>query len=359
MDTTKRVNCCKLIDVLEQTSRRARRASTLRLVAYALSLFAYLPGARADGPSAEATAEARRSEAKGKFQEGVAAFGERRYQDAVRAFQQADAIQPSAALSFNIARAFERLDDTPAALRWYRDYLRRDPQAANAAEVGARVNELAIKLVQRGVQQLSVLSTPEGASVLIDQRPAGLTPLTTELAPGVHHFTLRAAGYRDLETDVTLDARTPRDVNLTLASAGAAPAATRSQGAVDAPDSRGAATSTPTAAAGHDRQARPFGVVPWLLLGAGSASMLGALGFELGRRSAESAAEQAPQRSYEGHFEAMQGRQTTARVLFAVGGALLVSGGTLLVLNTPKATTTKVALGCVGASCAVVARGSF
>jgi tetratricopeptide (TPR) repeat protein len=318
-------------------------------------LFADLPSARADGPSAEATAEARRSEAKAKFQEGVTAFGERRYQDAVRAFQHADAIQPSAALSFNIARAFERLDDTRAALRWYRDYLRRDPQAANAAQVQVRVGELAAKLAQRGVQQLSVLSTPEGASVVIDQRPAGVTPLTTELAPGVHHLTLRAAGYRDLETDITLEARTPRDFNLTLALPGAAPAAAASPSAVNATEPR----NSTAPAASSDRQVRPFGVVPWVLLGAGSASMLGALGFELGRRSAENAAESAPQRSYEGHFETMQSRQTTARVLLGVGGALLVTGGALLVLNTPKASATKVALGCVGASCAVVAQGRF
>lgn len=345
--------------MLELIPRRAQRASALGLVTCALSLFADLPSARADGPSAEATAEARRSEAKAKFQEGVAAFGERRYQDAVRAFQQADAIQPSAALSFNIARAFERLDDTPAALRWYRDYLRRDPQAANAQEVLARVNELAAKLAQRGVQQLSVLSTPEGASVLIDRQPAGVTPLTTELAPGAHHFTLRAAGYRDLETDVTLDARTPRDVNLTLTLLGAAPAAGTDPATVSSPGAADAAPRPGTVAPLADKPARPFGVVPWVLLGAGGASMLGALGFELGRRSAEHAAEEAPQRSYEERFETMQSRQTTARVLFGVGGALLVTGGALLVLNAPKSPTTKVALGCSGAGCAVEARGSF
>lgn len=343
--------------MLEPTRKRAQRASALALVACALTQFVNLPNARADGPSAEATAEARRYEAKIKFQEGVAAFSERRYEDAVRAFQKADAIQPSAALSFNIARAFERLNDTPAALRWYRDYLRRAPRATNAPEVLARVSELGKQLAQRGVQQLTVLSTPEGAAVLIDQQPAGVTPLTTELAPGVHHVTLRAAGYRDLEVDVVLEASTPRDVNLRLALPG--PAAASSSATASSPSAasrpRDSAAVTPSA----DEPARPFGLVPWVLLGAGGASMLGALGFELGRRSAETAAEEAPQRSYEGHFETMQSRQTTARVLLGVGGALLVTGGALFVLNTPKSPTTKVALGCSGAACAVVARGSF
>src|SRR6185295_10720910 len=179
MTTTKRTNCCKLTDVLEPPTPRARRATTaLGFAACALPFFAHLPSARADSPSAEATAESRREQAKAQFEQGVTAYGERRYEDAVRAFQSADAIQPSAALSFNIALAFERLNNSLAALRWYRDYLRRSPLAANAAEVQARVVELAGQLAERGLQQLSVLSTPEGAAVRIDQQPAGVTPLT-------------------------------------------------------------------------------------------------------------------------------------------------------------------------------------
>jgi tetratricopeptide (TPR) repeat protein len=357
MDTTRRTNCCKLTDVPKLIRKRAPRAArSLALVACMLSSYARLPSARAEAPSAEAAAEARRSEAKARFQEGVTAFGQRRYEDAVHAFQKADAIQPSSALSFNIARAFERLADTPAALRWYRDYLRRAPQATNSAEVQARVSELAATLALRGVQQLSVLSTPEGATVLIDRQPAGVTPLTTELPPGVHQVRLRAAGYRDFEGEVTLDARTPRDLNVSLTQPG-------TPGVTGAPSPRGApgAANTPSGgtATAADQPTRPFGVLPWVVLGAGGASMLGALGFELGRRGAESAAKEAPQRTYQEHFDAMQSRQTTARVLFGVGGALLIGGGTLLLLNAPKAPAAQVALGCVGGGCGLLAEGSF
>jgi hypothetical protein len=244
-------------------------------------------------------------------------------------------------------------------LRWYRDYLRRAPQATNAAEVQARVSELGAKLAQRGVQQLSVLSTPEGATVLIDSQPAGVTPLTTELAPGVHHLVLRAAGYGALTTDVTLQQRTPRDVNLTLASSaapvgeGGSSVAARGSGAGSPSSENGGAVPA------SDKPTRPFGVVPWVVLGAGGASLLGALGFELGRRAAESAAEDAPQRTYQGHFETMQSRQTAARVLLGVGTALLVGGGALLVLNIPKAPPAKLGLGCVPGGCRLVAGGSF
>ncbi|HXK19745.1 MAG TPA: PEGA domain-containing protein, partial [Polyangiaceae bacterium] len=265
--------------------------------------------ARADAPSSEAAAEARRVQAKLKFNDGVAAFGAHRYADAVAAFLQADAIEPSAALSFNIARAFEHLDNPSSALRWYRDYLRREPQAVNAVEVQARVAALAAALAEHGVQQLTVISTPAGASVVIDRQVAGTAPVTTELAPGTHHLRLELTGYSALETDVVLDARRAQDFPFQLEAI-----------AIESPKRE----APPRSSASPARPAhleRPFGPAPWIVLGAGGASVLGALGFELSRRSAESAAEHATQRDYPAHFDAMQSRQTTARVLAGVGGA--------------------------------------
>lgn len=94
-----------------------------------------------------------------------------------------------------------------------------------------------------------------------------------------------------------------------------------------------------------------------MVLGAGGASFVAALSFELARRSAESEAKSAPQREYQVHYEAMRSRQTTARVLAGVGGALLVTGGVLLVLNTPRAS--KLGAACGPDGCRAVALGSF
>ncbi|HKY40998.1 MAG TPA: PEGA domain-containing protein [Polyangiaceae bacterium] len=305
--------------------------------------------ASADQPSAEAVAEARRNEAKARFDEGVAAFRERRYADAVQAFQRADAIAPSAALSFNIARAFERLDNPTAALRWYRDFLRRSPHATNVQEVQARISELAAKVAQRGVQQITVLSTPDGAAVLIDNQPVGSTPLTIELVPGRHQVELRRAGYRDQRGQLTLEPLIPQDVNvrLELLVPGAAPAAST------APSPAPARQDQPST------QPRPLGVTPWIVLGAGGASLMAAFGFELGRRSAESEAERASQREYREHYDTMLGRQTTARVLLGVGGTLLATSGVFFVLNQPRNSTPRLALGCSSGLCRATAVGSF
>lgn len=334
--------------MLEPHRRQASLlARTLSLVVIVLFGICLPERARADLPSAETSAEARRGEAKLRFDEGVKAFRERRYADAVQAFLKADALAPSAALSFNIARSFERLGNHSSALRWYRDYQRRSPQAANAAEVEARVTELAARLAEKGVQQLSILSTPDGAAVTIDNRPMGVTPITVELPPGSHHLHLHLTGYRDQQQDIVLEARKPQDVVLRLAALeGAAPVA------LPAPGSAGRDPAAPVAAARP-----PFGVAPWLVLGAGGVSFVAALSFELARRSAESEAERAPQREYQVHYDAMRSRQTTARVLAGVGGALLVTGGVLLVLNTPR--QSQVGAACGPDGCRAVALGSF
>jgi hypothetical protein len=317
------------------------------------ALLGLLPvgAARAASPSAEAVAEARRSEARVKFEAGVSAFGEHRYADAVQSFVEADALAPSAPLSFNIARAFERLDNAAAALRWYRDYLRRSPQAANLAEVQARVSEHAATLAARGVQQITVLTTPDGAALSIDEQAVGPTPVTLELKPGRHRATLRLAGYLDQTAEFTLDARTPQDLTLKLVAQAAVAA-----GSIASPRSRSANTDHGPRAAD---KAHRFGPAPWVIVGTGAASILGAVGFELGRRSAESAAENASQLEYQTHFDAMQSRQTTARVLLAVGGGLLITGGVLFFLDRPQQGAAHVALGCSGVGCGLRAQGSF
>ena len=70
-----------------------------------------------DVPSDEAVMEQRRVQAKDKYQQGAAAYAASRYKDAVDLFLSADHLAPSAPLSFNIARAYEKLgDDSDARL---------------------------------------------------------------------------------------------------------------------------------------------------------------------------------------------------------------------------------------------------
>lgn len=263
-----------------------------------------------DGPEA-------RNLAKSKYQQGVDAYRAERYADAVRSFLEADAISPSAALSYNIARAYEKLADDAQTLRWYRNYLRLSPQATNAAEVQGYVRALSSALAKKGIQQVSVLSIPAGATVAIDGNPLGVTPLTVELPPGAHTALLSLRGYSDAPSDFTLPAATPLDISVTLHPAPKQVAA------------------APASGSNAELGKRRFGIVPYVTLGVAGAFLGAAAVAELSRRSAQSSAKNEPvQIRFQNDLDDVDSRRTAARVLLGVGTVLAVTGGALLLLNT-------------------------
>src|SRR5450755_3119402 len=181
----------------------------------------------------DAAQEERRANARARYQEGADAYSAGRYKDAVDLFLEADQLSPSAPLSFNVARAYEHIGDDAGALRWYRDYLRRAPAAENAADVKAIIAALAQTLAKKGVQQLTVLSSPAGATVTIGGTPVGVTPWTGELSPGKRRLLLTYRGYTDERRAVVLSATEPREINLQLEQSTASTALPESAASVE------------------------------------------------------------------------------------------------------------------------------
>ena len=314
------------------------------------------PTCSADPPSDEAVMEQRRTQARAKYQDGAAAYSAGRYKDAVDSFLAADRLAPSAPLSFNIARAYEKLGDDAGSLRWYRDYLRRNPSAANAAAVQGLISGLAHRLQGKGIQQLTVITSPAGATVSVDDQPVGVSPWTGELSPGKHHLLLSERGYSDEQLDVTLAADEPstETVRLTQQVLVAAPSRTEPELAKAAAPASGPLPPPPP----HGKK---LGPVPWVVLGAGTVALGGALTFELLRRSAEhDARRETTQLGYQDRLDSEQSRQTTARVLLGAGGTLLAAGGLMLLLDTGSAPAgASAGLVCLPGECGVTARGRF
>jgi tetratricopeptide (TPR) repeat protein len=311
--------------------------------------------AHADAPSDEAVAEQRRAAAKSKYQQGAEAYSAGRFKDAVDLFLAADQLSPSAPLSFNIARAYEKLADDAGALRWYRDYLRRNPDATNAAAVRPLIATLAEALRNKGVQQLTVLSSPAGATAIVDDRPVGVTPWTGELPPGEHHLLLSLRGYADSETDLSLAADQPLDTNVRLEQQ--RPPSVQ----VVAPLPAAPPLPPPASDSHTGSPGKKLGIVPWVTLAAGSVALGGALTFELLRSSAETDAKAADnQLDYYEHLQTEQNRQTAARVFLGTGGALLLTGGLMLLLDkgTPSRPVS-AGLICVSDGCNATAQGNF
>jgi hypothetical protein len=287
--------------------------------------------APSDAPSQQAADDERRAEAKARYEQGVQAYYGGHYKDAVDSFLAADKLSPSAPLSFNIARAYEKLEDDSGALRWYRDYLRRSPNASNASDVAGLIAHFESRLAKKGVQQLTVLSTPPGATISIDDANVGITPGTFDLAPGHHRVTLLLRGYDDLASDVELPPDHAQDLTLTLTRTAAVGATTATApAAVPVSPAPAPPASDRKPEAGHGG----FGVWPWVVGGAGVAALGGALAFEFLRASAENDAKNDPtQIGYKDNLDKMESRRTTARVLAGVGGALVITGGVMLTID--------------------------
>src|SRR5260221_9965172 len=156
-----------------------------------------------DARRPESVAAQPRELARVRYRQGVEAYKEGHFREGIDLFLDADQLAPSAALSFNIAAAYEKIDQPAAALRWYRDYVRRAPDAADRAQVEAMVRGFEQALEKSGVQQLTVSSTPLSATLIIDGQPVGVTPWTGEIPPGSHQLELgldgRASASRTIE----------------------------------------------------------------------------------------------------------------------------------------------------------------
>ncbi len=273
---------------------------------------------------------------------------------------------PSPTLSFNAALAYEKLKDSAGSLRFYREYLRQKPDAQDKATVQARIVEHEKRLKARGVQQVSILSIPEAATVIIDDQPVGVTPWTGEIFPGRHALRLRREGYADVTQEFELPEHKAIDISVTLELARDATPA----GASDAaPASSGASSSSASADAGVDQKGLAKVTLPtWVTLGAGAAVLGTAGAFELMRKSAQDDVEnERTQVARHDAFDRMESRQTVARVLAGVGGAAVLVGGVLLYFDlTRKSDKSAGAIsgtwgqaGCTNLGCSAELGGRF
>jgi hypothetical protein len=285
--------------------------------------------------------------ARERFQAGVRAYEEGRYRDAVDLLLEADRSMHSPAFAYNIGLAYEAMEDQASALRWFRSYLREAPETEDRSAVEKRIAALEGALQKRGIQQATVLSSPEGATVTIDGKPLGVTPWTGELVPGRHRVELNLRGHDRIERYVEVLAHRAQDFPFPLQPT----AAQQSQ-------ADPAAAPPPVQPAAESKLSR---VSPWTwtALTASTLVLGGALVFELSRANAEEEAREAPQVDYQDKLDTAESRQTTARVLAAVGGALLVTSGVLLAVDLTRSKNANVSVRCGTTGCFLAGRGAF
>jgi tetratricopeptide (TPR) repeat protein len=302
--------------------------------------------------AATETDEDRRARAKRLYEQAAQAYAAKRNFEAIELFRQSAALEPSPMLHYNMALAYEEAGDVRNALRYFREYLLLAPDAEDAPEVRATVTRLERRLADFGVQQLRVTSEPSGATLLVDGSPAGVTPYTGEFTPGAHTLVVQSRKHMDAQARVEL----PVDRSLQIAL--------KLQKRAEPPP-------TPAQPADAGVAAQESGLVrvkplSWGLMGVGVGGLTAGVLFDRSRASSAADRDGAstPVEAAEARGAA-DSKQLASLTLLGAGGAFLITGGVLAILDVTgsgKRTGEKVqqaAVGCTRAFCGVEVGGRF
>jgi hypothetical protein len=133
-----------------------------------------------------------KDDARDRLEEGSALYRKGDYQGALRKFEQARALFPSAKIYFNLGQAYSRLNRPAAAVDAFERFLDEatDADPARRADATRFLSEL-----EPRIARVRVL-VPNGSEVAVDGRPAGVAPLKRGIPvdPGSHQITAREPG---------------------------------------------------------------------------------------------------------------------------------------------------------------------
>lgn len=117
--------------------------------------------------------------ARAHFEKGTKAFDLGAYDEAIAEYSAAYRLMDDPALLYNIAQAHRLANHAPEALRFYKMYLVRAPQATNRAEVEAKIAELEKLLAQ---QQKTQTMPPDMVKPPTGAQPAQAPPPAANIA---------------------------------------------------------------------------------------------------------------------------------------------------------------------------------
>ncbi|HET7539880.1 MAG TPA: PEGA domain-containing protein [Polyangiaceae bacterium] len=162
-------------------------------------------------PSPNATTEARE-----RFQRGVALYREGSFDAALAEFRRAYEIAPNYRILYNLAQVQVERHDSVAALALFQQYLQ---QGGNEIDAERRAQiERDMQSLRKRVADLTVESNVSGAQLAIDGVEAGTLPLTEpiQVNSGVRQLTLAKPGYQSVSRSVTIAGAEPLKLSLSL-----------------------------------------------------------------------------------------------------------------------------------------------
>jgi hypothetical protein len=165
-----------------------------------LAILLLLPLALALSPGRARADDSKRAKAaKEAFGEGRRLYEERRYVNAVAAFERAYVLRPHFLVQCSIARCYENLSDVVKAARHYRRCL---DEGAAKAKMAERV-QISLKAAEARITWLTVASPGKGGTIHVDGDAVGQAPGRVPINPGRHVVEVRREGARPASTPVS------------------------------------------------------------------------------------------------------------------------------------------------------------
>jgi hypothetical protein len=224
------------------------------LTAVVAAVFLVAPALRAADPDAGGNTR----EAAKHFQRGVALYGETDYRAALVEFKRAYSIAPNAAVLYNVGETEFQLQDYAAALTTLQQYLAESsPSDSHRAEV-----EGSVEVLRARVGHVTVLTSPPGADVAIDDQAVGKTPFERPVLVSIGHRKVIAS--MPGRPPVTRYVDVAADDNATVVMQLASPADTAGT------PSRAANAHDPEPTSGGGSTLRLLGWIGTSILGAGA-----------------------------------------------------------------------------------------
>ena len=150
----------------------SRKLKPILIAFMALALCALVPA----GARAQSQAE-KRQQAKEHYEKATRLYDVGKYSEAIGEYEAAYLLIEDAALLFNIGQAYRLWDRPEDAIRAYKNYLRRRPEASNRADVERKIADLE----KLGEDRRRDLAAPPPAAPLAP--PQAATPVQPEPSP--------------------------------------------------------------------------------------------------------------------------------------------------------------------------------
>lgn len=199
------------------------------MVAGCLATTFAAPPAQAQGKAAAAKPDKKTVDAARKaYAAGEKAFAAGKYEEAYDSFKKADEAIPSPHAQYWMAAALDKQGKKDDAAAAYEKFLANPGKEKAGADKLDEAKKRLEDLKGKPIGEVSIVTTPAGATVMIDGQPQmGEAPMIVKLAPGKHTVAISSPGYQNVEKeiDVTPGAKQDLSVELTMSEAPPEPTA--------------------------------------------------------------------------------------------------------------------------------------